>query len=141
MCECEEKRLEAEREEKRLEVEGEEKRLEAEREEKRSKAEQEREEKRLEVEREREHELELRRIELKRVRLEFESKKGDRENRSDVAEEIRRNVRIARSPDKLPAFVDSRDDLDNYLLRFERLLYSCTLREGFVGYADESVVV
>ena len=41
------------------------------------------------------------------------------ENRFDVAEEIRRSVRIARSPE-LPAFVDWKDDLDNYLLRFER---------------------
>ena len=72
---CEEKRLEAEREEKRLEAERdrEKKRLEAECE-----------EKHLEIERE--HKLTLRRIESKRVRLEFLSKKGERENRSDVAE-------------------------------------------------------
>ena len=56
---------------------------------------------------------------MERARLEFESKKGERENRSDAAEEVRRNVRIARSPE-LPAIVDGRDDLDNYLLRFER---------------------
>ena len=158
---CEEKRLKAEREEKRLEAEREEKRSEAEREreekcleaereekrlvaerereEKRSKAEREREEKRMEVKRERKHE-ELRRIELKRARLEFKSKKGEGENRSNVAEEIQRNVRIAGSPE-LPAFVNERDDMDNYLLRFERLCYSCTLGEGFVGYAAESVVV
>ena len=127
---CEEKRLGAEREEKRLEAEREEKRLEEEREreEKRLEAEREREEKRLEAEREREekrlkaereHELELMRIELKQARLEFESKKGERENRSDVAEEIRRNVRIARLPE-LHAFVSGKDDMDNYLLRFER---------------------
>ena len=91
--------------------------MEAEREEKRLEAE--REEKRLEAEREREHDLELKRIELKRARLEFESKKGERENRSDAAKEIRRNVRIARSP-KLLALVDEQDDLDNYFLRFER---------------------
>ena len=103
--EREEKRLEAERE--REEKHLEEKRVETEHEEIR----------RLEAERE--HLLELKRIELERARLEFESKKGERENRSDVAGEIRRNVRIVRSPE-LPAFVDGRDDLDNYLLRFER---------------------
>ena len=32
---------------------------------------------------------------------------------------VRRSARIARSPE-LPAFVDGRDDLDNYLLRFEK---------------------
>ena len=58
-------------------------------------------------------------MELERARLEFESKKGDTKNRSDVAEEIRRSVRIVRSPE-LQAIVDGRDDLDNYLLRFER---------------------
>ena len=120
LCECEEERLEAKREEKRLEVEHDEKRLEAERvhEEKRLEAKREQEEKRLEVEREREYELELRRIELEQASIEFESKKGERESRSDVAEEIRRSVRIARSPE-LFAFVDGKDDLDNYLLCFE----------------------
>ena len=82
----------------------------------------------MEVQRELKHKLELRRIEaeekkavmeLERARLEFESKDGERENRSNAAEEIRRSVRIARSPE-LSAFVDGRDDLDNYLLRFER---------------------
>ena len=58
-------------------------------------------------------------MELEQARLEFESKKDERENRYHVAEEARRSVRIARSPE-LPAFVDGRDDLDNYLLRFER---------------------
>ena len=58
-------------------------------------------------------------MELEWTRLDFESKKGERENRSDVAKEIRRNVRIARSPE-LPAFVNRKDDLDNYSLRFER---------------------
>ena len=46
-------------------------------------------------------------------------KKGRRENRFDVAEEIRRNVKIGRSPE-LPAFMNVKDVLSNYLLRFER---------------------
>ena len=73
-------------------MEWEEKRLEAEHE-----------EKRLEVEREMEHKLELRWIEaeekavmkLERARLEYESEKGERENRSSAAKEVQRSVRIA----------------------------------------------
>ena len=77
-----------------------------------------------------EHELELRRIkaeekkaamELYRAKPGYESKKGERENRSDAAEEIQRSVRIARSPE-LPAFLDGRDDLDNYLLLLRDML-------------------
>ena len=58
-------------------------------------------------------------MELEWARLEFESKKGERENRFGVAEEVRRSVRVARSPE-LPASVDGKDDLDDHLLRFER---------------------
>ena len=117
---CEEKRLKAERlREKRLEAE--------------------REEKRLEVERE----LELKRIEaekkkaameLERAKIKFESKKGERENRSDVAEKIRINVRIAQSPE-LPAFVNGKDNLDYYLLRFER--YAAVARWGENSWATQ----
>ena len=60
-------------------------------------------------------------MELERLKLEFEAKRLKTAARpAEVAEEvIRRSARIAQSPE-LPAFVEGRDDFDNYLLRFER---------------------
>ena len=60
-------------------------------------------------------------MELERLKLELEAKRLETAAQpSGIAKEVvRRSARIARSPE-LPAFVDGRDDLDNYLLRFER---------------------
>ena len=60
-------------------------------------------------------------MELERLKLELEAKRLETAARpAGIAEEVvRRSARIARSPE-LSAFVDGRDDLDNYLLRFER---------------------
>ena len=60
-------------------------------------------------------------MELERLKLELEAKRLETAARpAGIAEEVVRQIaRIARSPE-LPAFVDGRDDLDNYLLRLER---------------------
>ena len=60
-------------------------------------------------------------MELERLELELEAKRLETASRpAGIAKEvIRRSARIARLSE-LPAFVDGRDDLDNYLLRFER---------------------
>ena len=60
-------------------------------------------------------------MELERLKLELEAKRLETAARpAGIAEEvIRRNARIARSPE-LSAFIDGRDDLDNYLSRFDR---------------------
>ena len=125
MCEAE-----AAAEERRLQVEreaaAEEKRAERETEEK--KTEQEAEEKRDEHEAEERKLLAMREAEERKVAMELERLKLELEAKrlkiaappAGIAEEVmRRSARIARSLD-LPAFVDGRDDLDNYLLRFER---------------------
>ena len=69
------------------------------------------------------HEAEERKttMELERLKLELEAKRLETAARpAGIAEEaVRQSARIARSPE-LPAFVDCRDYLDNYLLRFER---------------------
>ena len=56
-------------------------------------------------------------MKLERLKLELEAKRLETATRpAGIAEEvIRQSARIARSPE-LPAFVDGRDDLDNYLL-------------------------
>ena len=116
---AEERRLLAERkaEEKRAELEAEEKRAEREAKERRAERETAAKEKRAE----REAEERKAAIELERLKLELEAKRLETAARpAGIAEEIvRRSARIARSPE-LPAFVDGRDDLDNYLLRFEK---------------------
>ena len=119
---AEERRLLAEREaaaeERKLlaEREAEEKRAEREAEEKRAEREAAAEEKRAE----REAEGRKAAMELERLKLELEAKRLEIAARpTGIAEEVvRRSARIARSPE-LPAFVDGRDDLDNYVLRFE----------------------
>ena len=60
-------------------------------------------------------------IELERLKLKLEAKGMETAARpTGIAEEVvRRSARIAQLPE-LPAFVDGRDDLDNYLLRFEK---------------------
>ena len=60
-------------------------------------------------------------MELEWLQLELEAKRLETAARpAGIAEEVvRRIARIAQSPE-LPAFVDGRDDLDNYLLRFKR---------------------
>ena len=131
---AEEKRAERETEERRLQAEREaateERRLQAEREAaaEEKKAEREAEERRAEREAEErkllaECEAEERKaaMELERLKLELEAKRLETTARpAGIAEEVvRRSARMARSPE-LPAFVDGRDDLDNYLLRFER---------------------
>ena len=60
-------------------------------------------------------------MQLERLKLELEAKRLETAARpTGIAEEVvGRSSRIAQSPE-LPAFVDGRDDLDNYLLRFER---------------------
>ena len=60
-------------------------------------------------------------MELERLKLELKAKRLETTPQpTGIAEEvIRQSARIAQSPE-LPAFVDGRDDLDNYLLRFER---------------------
>ena len=106
----EERKLLAEREaeEKRAEREAEEKRDEREAEERKLLAKCEAEEKKAAME-------------LEQLKLELEAKRLETAARpAGIAEEVvRRSARIARSPE-LPAFVDGRDDLDNYLLQFER---------------------
>ena len=110
---------------------------EAEAEEKRAKREPAAEERRSQAEREaaakekrNEREAEERRaeaeerksaMELERLKLELEAKRLETAARpAGIAEEVvLRSARIARSPE-LAAFVDGRNDLDNYLLRFER---------------------
>ena len=56
-------------------------------------------------------------MELERLKLELEAKRLETAARlAGIAQEVmRRSARIARSPELL-AFVDGRDDLDNYLL-------------------------
>ena len=109
----------AETEEKRAEREAaaEERRLQAEREAavKEKRAEREVEERRAEAEeRKAAMELEWLKLKLEAKRLETAARTAG------IAEEVVwRSARIARSPE-LPAFVDSRDDLDNYIVRFER---------------------
>ena len=106
------KMLETEAEEKRAEREAaaEERKLLAERE---AAAEEKRAEREAE-ERKAALELEWLKLELKAKRLETAARPAG------IAEEVvRRSARIARSPELL-AFVNGGDDLDNYLLRFER---------------------
>ena len=110
-------RAEQQAEEKRAEQEAEERMLQSEREaaaeEKR--AEQDANEKRAEPEERKAA------MELERLKLELEAKRLETAARlAGIAEEVvRRSARIVQSPE-LPAFVDGRDDLDNYLLQFER---------------------
>ena len=70
-----------------------------------------------------EHEAEERKaaMELERLKLELEAKRLETAAcPMEIAEEVvQRSARIAQSPE-LPAFNDGRDDLHNYLLRFER---------------------
>ena len=89
---------------------------EAEAEEKRAEREAAAEEKRAE----REAEERKAAMKLERLKLELEAKRLKTAARpAGIAEEeVRRSARIARSPE-LPAFLDGRDDLDNYLLRFD----------------------
>ena len=93
----------------------EEKRTEREVEEKRAEAE----ERRLLAEREAEERQAA--MELERLKLELEAKRLETEARpARIAKKVvRQSVRIAQAPE-LPAFVDGGDDLDYYLLRFER---------------------
>ena len=107
---AEERSLQAERE-----AAAEVKRTEREAEERRLLAEQEANEKRAKAEERKAA------MELERLKLELEAKRLETAARlAGIAKKvIRRSARIARSPE-LPAFVDGRDDLDNYLLRFER---------------------
>ena len=116
---AEERRLQAEREaeEQRAEREAEEKRAERDAEEKRAEREAAAEEERAE----REAEETKAAMELEWLKLELEAKRLEIAARpAGIAEEVvRRSARIARSPE-LPAFVDGRDDLDNYFLQFER---------------------
>ena len=60
-------------------------------------------------------------MELERLKLELEAKRLETAAQpAGIAKEVvQRSARIVRSPE-LPAFVDGRDDLDNYLLRFEK---------------------
>ena len=115
MCETatKERRLQAVRE-----AAVEERRLQAEREAEEKRAEREAEERKLLAK----HEAENRKaaMELERLKLELEAKRLETAARpAGIAEEvIRRSARIARSPE-LPAFVDGRDDSDNFLLRFK----------------------
>ena len=113
------KMREAKAEEKRVEREAaaEERRLQAEREAEEKRAKREAEERRAE----REAEERKAAMKLERLKLELEAKRLETAARpaGNAEEVMRRSARIARSP-KLPAFVDGRDDLDNYLLRFER---------------------
>ena len=108
---------EAEAEEKKAESEAaaEERRAERKAEERRLLAEREANEKRAEAEERKAA------MELERLKLELEAKRLETAARPvGIAEEVvRQSARIARSPE-LPAFVDGRDGLDNYLLRFER---------------------
>ena len=106
-------------EEKRAEQEAEEKRAEREPAAEEKRAEREAEERKMLAMREAEERKAA--MELERLKLELETKRLETAARpAGIAEEvIRRSARIARSPE-LPAFVDGRDDLDNYLLRFER---------------------
>ena len=103
------------------EAEEEERSLQAEREAavEEKKAEREAEERKLLAERKAEERKAA--TELERLKVELEVKRVETAARpAGIAEEVvRRSARIARSPE-LPAFVDGRDDLDNYLLRFER---------------------
>ena len=110
-AEAEEKRLVREAEEKRLAREAEEKRLEREREAEERRLAREAEEKRLQ--REAELELEKMRYDLELKRLEAE------DNTRNAAVTNARLGSRPRSPE-LPPFVDGKDNLDSYLLRFER---------------------
>ena len=109
---AEERRLQAKREaaakEKRAEREAEEKRAEREAEERKLLAKREAEERKVAME-------------LERLKLELEAKRLETAARpTRIAKEVLQwSARIARSPE-LPAFVDGRDDVDYYLLRFER---------------------
>ena len=122
---------EAETEEKRAEREAaaKERRLQAKREaaaeEKRAEAE----ERKLLAEREEEKQKAA--MELECLKLELEAKRLETATRpSEIAKEVVwRSARIARSPE-LPAFVNGRDDLDNYLLRFERYEPMLQLQAG-----------
>ena len=60
-------------------------------------------------------------MELERLKLELEAKRLETAARpAGLAKEVLwQSARIARLPE-LPVFVDGRDDLDNFLLRFER---------------------
>ena len=60
-------------------------------------------------------------MELERLKLELEAKRLETAARPPgiTKEVVLQSARIERSPE-LPAFVEDRDDLDNYLLRFER---------------------
>ena len=122
-AEAEEKRAEREAaaEERRLQAEreaaAEEKRAEREAEERRAKREAE--ERKLLAEREAEERKAA--MELEQLKLELEAKRLETAARPvGIAEEVvRQSARMAQSPE-LPTFVDGRDDLDNYILRFER---------------------
>ena len=120
---AEERRLQAEREaaveERKLLAEREAEKKRAEREEEEKRAKHEAEERRLLAKREAEERKAV--MELERLKLDLEAKRLETAARpAGIAKEvIWRSARIARLPE-LPAFVDGRYDLDNYLLRFER---------------------
>ncbi len=122
---CEEKRIQQQQELERqkLELEVKERKREAEerqREREANERQREVEAEERKAQREIEREEAQRRFELEKMRLEREASSSN-EERERRNEESDRRVAFgrARSPD-LPAFVDGKDDLDSYLLRFER---------------------
>ena len=58
-------------------------------------------------------------MELEKLRIELEAKRIEAETRLERREDRRPMVAGARAPE-LPSFVDGKDNLDSYLLRFER---------------------
>ena len=58
-------------------------------------------------------------IELEKLRIELEAKRIEAEIRLEIQEDRRPMAAGARAPE-LPSFVDGKDNLDSYLLRFER---------------------
>ena len=76
-----------------------------------------------EAQRQREIELEeaqrQREFELEKLKLEVEAKKLERAQQDANRDAVSRPLGKVKSPE-LPSFVDGKDDLDSYLLRFER---------------------
>ena len=115
--EAEERRLQKEAEKRRFQKEMEETQLEREMEEKRLEREQ---EAKLQSEKLAAR-LELERLQLKRARLERGSIEARAEIQSAASSQAGQdNVAAVTKSPGLPGFVDGKDNLDNYLLRFER---------------------
>ena len=76
-------------------------------------------------------------MELEKLRIELEVKRIEAETRLERREDRRPMAAGARAPE-LPSFVDGKDNLDSYLLRFERYATVAGWEKGDLGDPSKS---